>query len=358
MAKKNFFRDLVAKMDHPNTSIAADGLSAAECDGWLDTGSYSLNAILSGSVFKGMADNKCVVFAGPTATGKTFFALAIVKHFLDSNLDFGVIYYDSEGVVTKEMLVHRGIDPERVILVNVATIENFRMHAVKYVDEYVGHSEPPKMLMVLDSLGMLASNKAIKDSTDEKKQDTRDMTLQQVIKGTFRILRLKLAQAKIPMIITNHTYSSMDPYGEKMVMQGGNGPQYAADDIFFLTKKKDVIGEKGDRKVVGSIVHVRAWKSRNARENETVDCKISYDHGLDPYYGLQDVAERCGVLSKLPRKGYYLFGDQQISSDEVESGEAFKNKLLLDAVDSAASKLFNYGIPPVNPVSVSAEDAA
>jgi RecA/RadA recombinase len=333
-------------MDMENTSIAADGLSAAECDGYLDTGSYALNALLSGSIYKGMPNNKSIVFAGPTSTGKTFFALGIAKHFLDANPDVGVMYFDTEAAVSRQVLQERGIDPERVILTNVATIENFRLQAAVLVNSYMDKKDRPRMIMVLDSLGLLASNKAMKDAIDEKKMDTKDMSLQQVIKSTFRILRLKMAQAKMPLIVTNHTYASMNPYGERIVMQGGGGPQYAADDIFFISKKKDTVGEKDERKVVGNIVTVKAWKSRNARENETVECRISYDSGLDLHHGLLDIATRGNVLTRPRGKSYYLFGQEQIPSDDMESGKAWGSKRLLDAVDSAAARIFDYGTKP------------
>ena len=127
----DFFRSLIKEIKDEDTSIAADGVGSAEFGGFIDTGSYILNAVLSGSLYGGIPDNKITAFAGESATGKTFFVLGVVKSFLDRNPDAGVIYYDTEAAVTKGMMEERGIDTKRVIIAEMDTIQKFRTHSLR-----------------------------------------------------------------------------------------------------------------------------------------------------------------------------------------------------------------------------------
>jgi len=146
----SFFKNLVETLKDEDTRIAADGQSSAEYSGCIDTGSYILNAVLSGSVFGGVPNNKITAFAGESATGKTFFVLGIMKAFLDANLEAGVMYYDTEAAVTKSMMEQRGIDTKRVIVAEMDTIQKFRTHALKTLDYYEksGDNRPPFMLVI------------------------------------------------------------------------------------------------------------------------------------------------------------------------------------------------------------------
>ena len=111
---KSFFKTFIHDLGDPDTTVASDGLSSSEFTGYIDTGSYILNAAVSGSLYGGIPNNKAVVFAGDPATGKTFFALGIIKSFLTDNKDGHVFYIDTESAVTNEMLVTRGIDITRI----------------------------------------------------------------------------------------------------------------------------------------------------------------------------------------------------------------------------------------------------
>ena len=204
MAKNNFFRSMVKELGDVDTHIAEDAMNSSEFSGTIDTGSYILNAALSGSIFGGVPNNKIIAFAGESATGKTFFVLGMMKQFLDDNEEGGVIYYDTEAAVTKEMMVDRGIDTSRVIISEVATVEGFRTHVSRTLDRYMeaAAGDRPPMMMVLDSLGQLSTNKETGDINEGK--DARDMTRAQLIRGTFRALSLKLARANVPLIVTNH----------------------------------------------------------------------------------------------------------------------------------------------------------
>ena len=188
-------------------SIVDDGIEGADVDGFIDTGSYAFNALLSGSLHGGIANNKIVALAGESATGKTYFTLGIVSEFLKSNKDAIVLYFDTEQAVTSEMFTTRGVDPSRVAVFPVATIEEFKTQCVGIVDKILEMDEAERkpMMIVLDSLGMLSTEKEMNDSAEGK--NVRDMTRAQGVKATFRVLTMKLGKAKIPLIMTNHVYA-------------------------------------------------------------------------------------------------------------------------------------------------------
>ncbi len=199
----DFLKDIVKEIGDEYTQLASD---IDDTETYVDTGSYVLNSLVSGSIFGGVSGNKITAIAGESSTGKTFFSLAVVKNFMDSNPDGYCLYFDTEAAVNKSLLTSRGIDLTRLVVVNVVTIEQFRQKALQAVDIYLKTPEDERRpcMFVLDSLGMLSTEKEITDALNDKQ--VRDMTKSQLVKGAFRMLTLKLGQAKIPMIVTNHTY--------------------------------------------------------------------------------------------------------------------------------------------------------
>ena len=231
----DFLKDIVKEIGDEYTQLASD---IDETEEYVDTGSYIFNGLVSGSIFGGVSRNKITAIAGESSTGKTFFSLAVVKNFLDSNPDGYCLYFDTEAAVNKSLLSSRGVDLTRVVVVNVVTIEEFRSKALKAVDIYLKkpEDEAKPCMFVLDSLGMLSTEKEITDALNDKQ--VRDMTKSQLVKGAFRMLTLKLGQAKIPMIVTNHTYDVIGSYVPTKEMGGGSGLKYAASTIIYLSKKK------------------------------------------------------------------------------------------------------------------------
>jgi len=284
------------------TSMAVDGTSSSEFDGYVDTGSYTLNAALSGSIFNGIPNNKVTVFGGDPATGKTFFVLGIIKQWLTDNKEGYVFYCDTESAVTNKMLEDRGIDLTRVIKSEPETIEQFRQTILQLLDKYmevpIKQREP--LLIVLDSLGNLSSVKEVEDIRAEK--DTRDMTKAGLIRGTFRVLRLRLAKANVPMVVTNHVYSVVGAYVPTKALSGGSGLIYASDCIAMLSKSKE---RDKERNVVGNIVKIRMEKSRLSKENSEVEVRISYSGGLDRFHGILEMAVDAGMVEN--NNGRYLF---------------------------------------------------
>lgn len=219
-------------------SLVSDGIDAGDVDTFIDTGSYVFNALLSGSIYGGIPSNKILALAGESATGKTFFLMGIVKNFLDSNPNAQVVYFESESAITSQMVLDRGIDPDRITIAPVTTVQQFRTEAIKALDYYMAtdESERPPMFLCLDSLGMLSTTKEVEDTSEGK--ETRDMTRAQVLKAAFRVLTLKLGRAKVPMVVTNHTYDVVGSMFPTKEMGGGSGLKYAASSIVYLSKKK------------------------------------------------------------------------------------------------------------------------
>jgi len=338
----SFFKNLVEQIKDEDTSIVADGQGSAEYSGCIDTGSYILNAVLSGSLFGGVPNNKITAFAGESATGKTFFVLGIVKAFLDANPDAGVMYYDTEAAVTKSMMEQRGIDTKRVIVAEMDTIQKFRTHAIKTLEYYEksGESRPPFM-MVLDSLGLLSTTKEMEDITEGK--ETRDMTKAQVIKAAFRVLTLKLAKVKVPLLVTNHVYAAVGAYVPTNEISGGSGLKYAASTIAMLSKKKE---KDGNNDVIGNIIKVKMHKSRLSKENSQVEVRLSYDKGLDRYYGLLDLAESHGIIKKVSTR-YELPDGTRVYGKEINNNpEKYFTPEMLIVLEDCAKKEFTYGQQP------------
>ena len=187
-----YLKSLIGKINNPDASIVAEGLDGSDVTGFIDTGCYVLNALLSGSIYGGLPNNKISCLAGDPATGKTFYAIGIATQFLKDHKDGVVIYFDTEQAVTNNMFEQRGIDIERIAVVPVSTIEEFKTQALKIVNDVIETPEEDRkpIFMVLDSLGMLSTEKEMNDSAEGK--NVRDMTKAQQTKAAFRVLTLKL----------------------------------------------------------------------------------------------------------------------------------------------------------------------
>ena len=333
----NFLKDIIKETGNEYASLVSDGVEAGDVDSFIDTGSYIFNALLSGSLYGGLPANKITALAGESATGKTFFLMGIVKNFLDSNPDAGVIYFESESAITRQMVIDRGIDSERMVILPVTTVQEFRTQSLKVLDSYLMKADKRPMLMCLDSLGMLSTTKEVEDTSSGK--ETRDMTRAQVLKAAFRVLTLKLGKAKIPMIITNHTYDVVGSMFPTKEMGGGSGLKYAASSIVYLSKKK----EKDGTEVIGNIIHCKNHKSRLTQENKMVDVRLTYNKGLDKYYGLLDLALKYGMFKQVSTRIELPDGSKQYAKTINNEPEKFFTQDIMDLLNEAASKEFKYG---------------
>ena len=335
----DFLKDVIKETGNEYASLASEGVIGGDVESFIDTGSYAFNALLSGSIYGGLPGSRITAIAGEAATGKTFFALGICKHFLDKDKDAGVIYFESENAVSKDMLEKRGIDSSRVVIMPVATVQEFRLQAIRVLDKYLEQEKDKRkpIMFVLDSLGMLSTTKEMEDTAEGK--ETRDMTRSQIVKSAFRVLTLKLGQAKVPMIMTNHTYDVIGSMFPQKEMGGGSGLKYAASSIVYLGKKK----EKDGTEVVGNIVHCKNYKSRITKENAMVDVRLTYSKGLDQYYGLLDLAEESGLFKKVSTRYELPDGSKQYAKTINNEPEKYFKKEIVDKIDEYTRKKFTYG---------------
>jgi len=332
----DFLKDIVKEIGDDYTELASD---IDETETYVDTGSYIFNALVSGSIFGGVSGNKITAIAGESSTGKTFFSLAVVKNFLDSNPGGYCLYFDTEAAITKSLLESRGVDTKRLVVVRVVTIEDFRNKALKAVDIYLKSPVDDRnpCMFVLDSLGMLSTDKEITDALNEKQ--VRDMTKSQLVKGAFRMLTLKLGQAKIPMIVTNHTYDVIGAYVPTKEMGGGSGLKYASSTIVYLSKKK----EKDGTEVIGNIIKAKTAKSRLSKENKDVEIRLFYDErGLDKYYGLLELGELGGLWKNVAGR-YEIDGKKLYAKEILKNPEKYFTPEVMQALDETARKEFSYG---------------
>ena len=332
----DFLKDIVKEIGDEYTKLASD---ISEDERFIDTGSLVFNGLLSGSIFGGVSGNKITALAGESSTGKTFFALAVVKNFLDTNPDAYALYFDTESAISKSLLESRGIDLKRIVVINVVTIEEFRSKALKAVDIYLKTNieDRKPCMFVLDSLGMLSTEKEITDALNDKQ--VRDMTKSQLVKGAFRMLTLKLGQAKIPLIVTNHTYDVIGSYVPTKEMGGGSGLKYAASTIIYLTKKK----EKSEKEVVGNIIKAKTAKSRLSKENQEVNIRLYYDErGLDKYYGLLELGEIGGLWKNVAGR-YEINGKKIYGKEILRNPTEYFTDDIMEKLDAIAKQQFSYG---------------
>ena len=332
----DFLKEIVKEIGDDFTQLASN---IDETETFIDTGSFIFNGLISGSIFGGVSNNKITAIAGESSTGKTFFSLAVVKNFLDNNPDGYCLYFDTEAAVNKGLLESRGIDMNRLVVVNVVTIEEFRSKALKAIDIYLKTQieDRKPCMFVLDSLGMLSTEKEIRDALDDKQ--VRDMTKSQLVKGAFRMLTLKLGQANVPLIVTNHTYDVIGAYVPTKEMGGGSGLKYAASTIIYLSKKK----EKDGKEIIGNIIKAKTHKSRLSKENKTVEIRLYYDdRGLDRYYGLLELGEIGGLWKNVAGR-YEMNGKKIYAKQILANPEEYFTDDVMQALDEIAQREFSYG---------------
>lgn len=302
MAKGQFSFDeldkTMSKID-PLGSVMTEN-EFSRIDEWISTGNYILNAQISGSIFKGTPNSRSVVFSGKTGTGKTFLILNSVREA--QKLGYYAIYGDSEAAVDEDIMIKFGIDPARVRYQPLKTVLQTR-HFISNLCQTLKEKkkagfEIPKICMIIDSIGNLATEKELSDALSGS--DKRDMTKQQNLKSIFRVITTDLAELKIPLWVSNHVYDVIGGYFPSTVQSGGSGPLYAASIILEFTKAglkdgDEEAAEQGQAKS-GIIVTSKVVKSRFARPIP-VKFHISFYKGMNPYVGLENYVSwnTCGI---------------------------------------------------------------
>lgn len=272
---------------------------------WIPTGNYALNAQIGGSIFKGVPANRGIVFAGESGTGKTFLILNVVREA--QKMGYFVIYGDSETAVDQDLLEKFGIDPTKVRYQPFKTALDVRHFASNLCatlrEKKKAGMELPKVMFVIDSLGNLATEKERADA--QSGSDKRDMTKQQNLRSMFRVITTDLAEFKIPLIMSNHTYAAIGSYVPMQIISGGGGAIYNASIILQLSKAglkavdsagdQDDAAEAGVSKT-GIVVTSKPYKNRFARPLP-VKFHISFYKGMNKFVGLENYIswENCGI---------------------------------------------------------------
>lgn len=337
----DFFRNLVEEIRDEDTTIMADGLGSAEFTGYIDTGCLALNALVSGNVFGGIPNNSGTAIVGDPATGKTFFILGIIGGFLKADPTAGAALWETESAIRKAMVEARGLDSKRIIRGEPTSLEDFRYKVITFLDLLATKKKRPPIITALDSLGMLPSVHEIATAVADKEADRnkKDMSKAGIIKGIFRLIRLKMARLQVPMLVTNHVYAGIGQYAPPKVIAGGSGLIYTSDTIVMLKKKKLTEGTD----VVGNLITAKTFKSRLSRENQEVELKLSYDYGLDKYYGLKEIAEEAGIFKKVSTK-YELPDGSKVYGKEIdETPEQVYTQPLLEELNDYVGRRFQYG---------------
>jgi len=325
----------------------------AKIDEWIPTGNYILNAVLSGSIFGGVPNRRSLVLAGEEGTAKTFLAMSIVREAL--KMGYHPIYFDSEGAIDTEFTRRLGVDPSKVRLEPINTIEDFSHIAAQIVSVYEKAKEEakkkkkdiPKILVILDSLGNLTSKKEKIDTTEGS--DKRDMTKQQSIRKLFRVNGLQFAKNGIPFIIVNHVYDSMSMFSPKEI-SGGGGVKYNASIILQLGKGalKDAEGKKKaaqknvDPSRLGVTIYINPYKQRFARPIK-VQIHIPYYKPPNPYVGLEPFVnwETCGIIrGKILTEGEY----NELTKAKKDKCHEFKGPIIDDETGEKR-KITCYALP-------------
>lgn len=294
----------------------------AKIDEWISTGSYILNACISGSLFGGVPNKRSITFSGMPGTGKSYLALSVAR--CAQTMGYTPIYCDSEGAIDIETVKRIGCDTKNFMIRPVNTIEefsNFAANLVKSIEATIEKGQiPPKVALFLDSLGNLTSAKEKEDIIDGK--NVRDMGKQQKIRAMFRVIGNDLARLGVPFILTSHVYAAVGSYVPMNVVSGGGGVLFNSSVIIelFTSKLDDKQSEDKAKQAnaevtkVGVLVTAKPTKQRFAKPIK-VQFQIPFFKRPNPYVGLEKFVNwtDCGILrgKALTEKEYLKLNDKE-----------------------------------------------
>lgn len=280
---------------NPWSFILSQENNPYELNEQFDTGSYALNAVCSdGDMLGGVPLGKRIAFSGESSTAKSFFSAYIMKSFLNAHEDGIVVLFETEGSSIAQQADEIDIDKSRMIIEPVSIIEEMHTIYLNYLkrieDDYFKTKERTKVLFVLDSLGMLSSNKEIEDK--ESGKNTRDMTRAAAIKSMYRAVSLKLSLLQCSMVTVNHSYTNIGGYGDAQIEGSGSGFMYAGDVRFLLTRSQKRIGNSQ----TGVVIRLKIKKSRWIKENQTIEIELDFEKGMNKHSYLVEWANKVGML--------------------------------------------------------------
>jgi len=258
-----------------------------------------VNVALSGSVDGGVTPG-LTVLAGPSKHFKTSFALLMAGAYLDRHPDAIMLFYDSEFGSPQSYFEQFGIDTSRILHTPIANVEELKFDIIAQLEAI---DREDKVIIVIDSIGNLASKKELDDAINEK--SVADMSRAKALKGLFRMCTPYLAMKNIPMLAVNHTYKEIGLF-PKDIVGGGTGIYYSADNIWILGRQQDKKGTE----IQGYHFVINVEKSRYVKEKSKIPITVSWDGGVRKYSGLLDCALAGGYVTK-PSNGWYAVVDQE-----------------------------------------------
>ena len=321
-------KDLMKTLNNPYVRQLEESEFLDDTD-LVSTPIYALNIALSGDVHGGFGSG-VITLAGKSKSFKTLFALSMARGYLSKYPDAQLIFFDSEFGSPKSYFSSFGKDKDRIIHAPILTIEDLRSQLMNLLDKI---ERGDKVIIIVDSVGNLASLKETEDALDNKQ--SVDMTRAKILKSLFRLVTPRLTLKDIPMIVINHTYQTLEMFS-KEVMGGGTGNVYASDNIFFIGKQQ----EKEGKDFVGYNFIINIEKSRYVREKEKLPVKVLYGSGIDRFSGIFDLAVEFGVIQS-PSKGWYEYQERKMRRKEIESDKELMQSIVDDPeFQKAVSKRF------------------
>ena len=257
-----------------------------------------INVALSGRLDGGLTPG-LTMWAGPSKHFKTAFSLLMAKSYLDKYEDAALLFYDSEFGTPQSYFDSFGIDTDRVLHTPVTDVEQLKFDIMQQLQAL---ERGERLMIVIDSIGNLASKKEVEDALDGK--SVADMSRAKQMKSLFRMVTPHLSLKDIPMVVVNHTYKEIGLY-PKDIVGGGTGSYYSADNIFILGRQQ----EKDGTEVTGYNFIINVEKSRYVKEKSKIPVSVSFDGGISKWSGLLDVALESGHVVK-PSNGWYSKVDE------------------------------------------------
>ena len=338
MAKKNNtldgLKDIFKSVDDLNPDAAIlDASTLSTADDWIDTGSYALNAIISGSMYKGIPVGRITGFSGPSMAGKTLIINKIMANA--QKKDYIAVVWDSEVAVDKKSAEAVGMDPARTKYYPVETIEDCRNQICTFLDNVIKADNPDlKFIISIDSLGNLASAKEIRDTTAGK--DASDVGQRaKAIKSMMRVLTYKAAKAKVPILFSNHVYDSMEMFPTLVKTQsGGKGPIYLASVLVQLSTKNEKVSDNPNEQSIaiahnisGVTLGALTIKNRFVPNYLKTELYLNFKAGLDKHAGLFEIAEAFSVIEK-PGRTVMFNGESLGYRKDLEKNPEFWAKVM------------------------------
>ena len=349
--KASSLKDIFEAVDALNTdaSMLSEDNSLSIVGDWIDTGSYALNAIFSGSLYKGIPVGRVTGFSGPSGAGKTLIVNKIIANAQKKGYFAAV--WDTEAAVDRQSAEGVGVDPKRLKYYPVETVEDCRNQIATFLDKIIAANDPNlKVIIAIDSLGNLASAKELRDVTEGK--DAADMgTKAKAMKSMMRALTFKAAKARVPILFTNHIYDNPTSLYPELVKRqsGGSGPIYLASLLVQLATRNEKIDKNEGEEAIavahnvsGVTLSAMTVKNRFAPPFLKAELYNNFRTGLTRYAGLADMAVAFGVITQTGST-FQLNGEKIGYRKTWENDTEFWEKKVIPLLENTLKEKVRYG---------------